>query len=125
MPSVIRNASIYVNGKKLGTATQATYTWNSGNENQVGDGKWLGVSQGVPTSSLSCTEIIPVGGADGQATLEDALKNYQYLQIAIGVIGTKIHKIDMAVMTAEYDTTMANGTLTGKFDLIGGDPEMA
>lgn len=123
MPSVIRNASIYANGKKLGTMTQATYTINGGNENQVGDGQWLGVSQGVTTTSLSGNEIVPVGGADGQAALEDALLNKKYVQMMIGPIGDKIHQVDMALMTTEYDTTMANGTLTGKLDFIGGAPK--
>lgn len=121
-PSLIKNYSLYVNGKKVGTANGHTYTITSGNASQIGDGQWLGVSQGVTTTGLKSKCIVPFGGKAELRALEDALINKQYIQVGLGVIGSSIHKVSMAVQQAEYDTEMASGSLVGNFDLIGGAP---
>ena len=117
---IVRNFSFYANGKKCGEATGVAYDQESGNEIQIGDGQVIGVSQGVKTVSVQLTQIIPYRGSDVARMLEDAFDGNYSVSVGLGIIGDRIHKMDLYVTKFNVKTEMKNGTCTGDFTLIGG-----
>lgn len=120
---LIRNASFYFKGKKVATCSGYTYTVSSNNEDQIGDGAWLGTTDGVNTSKLNTNCIVPVKGV-GVDILTSMLAK-KYVKIGLGIVDGKIHKVNMKIMNAEYETDMARGSLTGRFEFSGGEPNLA
>lgn len=119
--NVVRNFSLFINGKKVGAAESSDYNLESGDELQVGDGEVFAVSEGVVTGSCTLNVIVPVAPTV-TPTLLDALQNKKYIQLGLGLIEGKIHKVDARVKSGGWSTQMANGTLKGKWDLIFGAP---
>jgi len=117
---IVRNFSFYANGKKCGEATGVAYDQESGNEIQIGDGQVIGVSQGVKTVSVQLSQIIPYRGSNVQRIVEDAYDGNYSLQVGLGIIGSRIHKMDLYVTKCNIKTEMKNGTCNGEFTLIGG-----
>src|SRR6478736_7026656 len=117
---IVRNFSFYANGLKCGEATGVAYDQESGNEIQIGDGQVIGVSQGVKTVSVQLSQIIPYRGSNVQRILEDAFDNNTSVQVGMGIIGNRVHKMDLYVTKLNIKTEMKNGTCNGEFTLIGG-----
>lgn len=120
MNAVVRNFSLYANGRKCGEATGVAYDQESGNEIQIGDGQVLGVSQGVKTVQIQLSLIVPYRGTQVGRIMEDAYDNNTSLQIGIGIIAGRIHKMDLFVTKCNTKTEMKNGTCMGDYTLIGG-----
>lgn len=118
--AVVRNFSLYANGRKCGEATGVAYDQESGNEIQIGDGQVIGVSQGVKTVQVQLTQIIPYRGSQVGRILEDAYDSNTSLQVGLGVLGGRIHKMNLFVTKCNIKTEMKNGTVMGDFTLIGG-----
>jgi len=118
---IIRNFSLYANGKKFGQATSLGFDQQSGRELQIIDGKVGGISQGVKTTQAQADSIVPFGGAPVLRILQDYYNSGKKLQIGVGSIGGQIHKIDMWVQEINYKAEMKNGTTTGTFKFIGGE----
>lgn len=117
---IVRNFSIYASGKKCGEATGIAYDQESGNELQIGDGIVIGVSQGVKTVQVQLSQIIPYRGSAVGRIMEDAYDGNYSLQIGLGIIGSRIHKMDLYVTKCNIKAEMKNGTCMGDFTLIGG-----
>ena len=120
MNAVVRNFSIYAKGRKFGEMTGTAYDQESGNEIQIGDGLVIGVSQGVKTVQIQATAIIPYRGSQVARILEDAYDNNTSVQVGVGILGGRIHKMDLFVTKINIKTETKNGTVTGDFTLIGG-----
>lgn len=118
--AVVRNFSLFANGRKFGEATGHAYDQESGNELQIGDGVVIGVSQGVKTVSVQASAIIPYRGSNVARILEDAYDGNYSIQVGLGIIGGRIHKADLFVTKINVKTEMKNGTCMGDFTLIGG-----
>lgn len=118
--TTIKNCSLFVNGLKQAELTGLTYDQESGNELQIGDGDIVGVSQGVKTVIVTANSIIPYRGAPAARILEDAFDNNTSVQIGIGLLGGRIHKLDLFVTKFNIKSDSKNGTVTGDFTLIGG-----
>lgn len=117
---VIRNFSFYSNGLKCGEATGVAYDQESGNEIQIGDGNVIGVSQGVKTVSVQLSQIIPYRGSLVARMLEDAFDSNTSVQVGLGLIGGRIHKMDLFVTKLNIKSESKTGMCTGEFTLIGG-----
>ena len=115
-----RSSSVFVAGKKVGQMNNVKYHYMSGDEPQFGDPGYAGHSDGAATSSLTCTQIIPVSGTDFDP--HAAIKSKVYLDITVGVIAGKLHQVTMRCIDYEVTGETKNGTLTGVFNLAGGDP---
>ena len=121
-PARIRNFSLFYGGRMVATASGHEYTIDMGSEDQIGDGEWLGVSDGVPTTKLTSTEIVPVAGI-GVSILQDMLAR-KYVDVGLGIVDGKIHKITMRARQGRYTTETAHGTLHGEFEFTGGTPKL-
>jgi hypothetical protein len=118
--AVVRNFSLFANGRKCGEATGIMYDQESGNEIQIGDGQVLGVSQGVKTVNVQLDSIIPYRGAQVARILEDSYDANQSIQVGLGIVGGRIHKLDLFCTKCQLKAEMKNGTCTGNWTLIGG-----
>jgi len=123
MAERIRHASIFVNGKKIATATQSTYDVNSNDESQIADGGYFGHSDGAETTTLSVDTIEPVRPSDSK-TLIQAIKRKSYLEMSVSLVAGGIHQIEMRCVKASFSSDATNGKLTGKFDFEGGASEI-
>lgn len=118
--AVVRNWSLFANGRKFGEATGSTFDQESGNEIQIGDGQVLGVSQGVKTVQIQITSITPYRGSQVARILEDAYDNNKSIQIGLGIIMGRIYKMDLFCTKANLKMETKNGTAVGDWTLIGG-----
>jgi len=117
---IVRNFSLFASGRKCGEATGIAYDQESGNEIQIGDGEVIGVSQGVKTVTVQLSQIIPYRGSQVGRIIEDAFDNNTSIQIGLGIIGNRVHKLDLYCTKCNIKTEMKNGTCNGEFTLIGG-----
>lgn len=125
MAQKFRNASIYLEGKKAGNASKATLDMASGSEDYVGDGVWLGTSDGVITSKLSLEQYVPLGGKPEIDKLLQKFRQKQYINVGMGVVGGKIFKWgEMKIVSLKVESDMAKGTLSMSCDLQGGEPDI-
>jgi hypothetical protein len=122
MPDIVRNFSIYIEGKKCATATGGELDLASGDELQIGDGQVVAVSEGVTTSTLKVDAITTFGGVPELKLLNDALLNKRWVKVAVGVVNGQIQQIDMRVSTANFKTEMKAGTQNVNFTLQGKAP---
>ena len=120
MAETIRHASVYYQGKKVAMFSGFEETLETGNEDQVADEGWIGVSDGAKMTKLSTDAIVPVKGI-GVSLIKDMLNN-KYIDIGLGIVDGTIHKITMSIMRATITSEAANGTLKGKFEFSGGKP---
>lgn len=121
-PQRFRHASFYFKGKKVATCNALEETIQTGNEDQIGDEGWMGVSSGARMTKLSTDHIVPVAGI-GVSILEAMLAD-EYVDVGLGIVDGKVHKLKMAIIQGTYSSSAPNGTLTGKFEFSGGAPEL-
>ncbi len=118
----IRAASIYAGGTKIGEASGSTYEINGGDEAQFGDPGYLGHSEGAITSKLSFNAIIPVPGM--KVDLVSKMLKKETVNMAMGLVNGKIHRVPMRIVQAQVTSEHRNGTQNGSFSLEGGEPEV-
>lgn len=118
----IRAASLYVGGSKIAECEGTTYDLDGGDEAMFGDPGYLGHSEGAITSKLSAKTIVPVKGM--KVSLLDALLKKKVVDVALGIVDGKIHRIQMRVTNASIASAHRNGTQTGDFTFQGGEPEV-
>jgi hypothetical protein len=120
----VRNFSIYgQDGRKYDFATKGTLKFTNNGAQLIGDGKWLGKSKGVPTSTFSCDNIISVGGNESTKMAAEAVRSQDYLDMSFGIIDGKIYTATMSADDVTFETDMEQGTLTGSFSFSGGEVE--
>lgn len=120
-----RAFSLYMNGKKFGMAQGHAYDLETGSELQMGDGEVLGVSHGVGTTQIVSDAIVPFGGDSNLRALEEAAIEHKLIQVGVGVLNGRIHKIDMYCSKFSYKGDNVKGTCMGSFTFIGGKPKFA
>ncbi len=124
-PEIIRNASLYVKGRKVANAETAKMALKANSELKIGDGKVVGAAQGVPTCSITFTTITTVGGNASTQALTNALLNHEYIDVGLGIVDGKMRMCsNMIVDEEDADANMAKGDQTGSFTLLGGAPEL-
>ena len=122
MSEIFKHASFYYKGKKVATCSGSETTINSGDEDQIGDEGWMGTSDGATTTKFNSDHIVPVKGV-GVSIVKDMLAK-KYVDVASGILDGAIYKMKMRITTCSFTSQAANGTLTGRFEFRGGDPEI-
>jgi hypothetical protein len=120
---IIRPFSVFANGAKIATGSTHDYTWEGNRELQIADGEVF-VSSGAQTTELTADNLVPYGGDVTLAVIEDAHKNGEFIQISIGLINGRIHKIDMIPTQFQYKSEMKNGTQTANVKFVGLAPQL-
>lgn len=114
--------SFFYKGRKVATAEGTQYDIEGNDEDVFGDEGWLGVTSGAVTSKISVDTITPIEGS-GIAVIEDMLTK-QYVNITLGVVEGKIHQVEMRCRTVSYTGENQAGSLKGKWEFMGGKPEL-
>lgn len=117
----IRHCSVYVNSKKIATATGGSLEITGNDEDQIVDEGWGGASDGAITSKLNLDTIVPVTGE--LKALRNAFLNKQYVKVQITPFDGDILSIDMKCMDHKANWDNAKGTVKGNFTFSGGKPE--
>ena len=123
MADIIRNASIYVKGKKCAEAQTGTLTLETNAEQHPADGIIL-ISQGMPTCALKFDALVPFGGAPVDTILLDAYESGDAVQVRWGVDGGRIMQFDATLKTNTRTADMAKGQQKADYDFMGPKPKM-
>ncbi len=118
----IRNAQVYAVNLKLGLAKSNTYDISSNNQAQIAAEGYVGHSIGAKLTKLEFDEIIPASGIRS-----NLIRGYMMVDktVTIGYFaGGELYVQDMVVTQATITGEALNGTLTGKFTLEGGQPDI-
>lgn len=121
-PKTFRNASVYINSRKIAEIESGTYEHNSGDEDQFGSEGWMGASDGAGTTRLTFNTVVPAVGHE--MTFKRIMKNKEYVQVAV-IIDGGAEMITMRVASRSYNFDSKTGVVKGAFTAMGGDPELA
>jgi len=119
-PERMRHFSLYYKGKKYAEMQSQTYSIPTNDERQIADGGYMGHSDGQTVTDLSVNAIVMVGGSSITA-LQDMIRK-QYVDIGLGIVDGKIHRIKMRCTQAEYEGEATNGTQKVRWQFEGGEP---
>lgn len=119
----IKNASLYVDSKKVATLSNADLTLNGNDEAQFGDGQFLGYSDGVVESSISADAVIPVGDVQSAYVL-DAFLGKKNVTVGWQGGGKRLQLENVRITGYKEATVTKSGTLTGSFTFGGGAPSV-
>lgn len=120
-PMRIKAASFYVKGAKVGTAEGGDFSIASNDEDHITDEGWS-VSDGTPTCKMTINVIVPVDGKTKR--LAQALLDKEYISVQVGVVDGAVFSATMRATDASYTIDNKTGSLKGKFDFRGGEPEI-
>ena len=124
MAEIVRHASVYYKGRKVGLATGGNLEVAGNGEDQICDQGHVGVSVGVKTSKLTLNAIVPLPGC-GITVADDMLKD-KYVNVSVGILDGKIWEIDdMKCISCRYEWEVARGTQTLNADFSGGKPRLS
>lgn len=104
---LIRHASVYVDGTKLGVMRWNRYT----------------IGKHALATFLEVDTIVPSDGRGDE--LLQALLGADPVDISLSNIAGKTHTIRMGVEEAVFDSDVRTGTLDGRFKLSGGSPKVS
>lgn len=121
-----RNFSVYVQGKRWGTAKSATLEVSEeGGEDFFEKGEWIGASTGVVRATLSLDSFVPTGGIKEQQLVLEALLAGRYLDITCGEIGARFMKFrQMKPKSVRWESDAARGGLILQTTLSSGAPDV-
>lgn len=119
---VIRHMSFFYKGKKAALASGTQYDIESNDEDQFGDEGWIGSSNGAIATKIRVDTIVPVAGTR-LSVVQDML-NKRYVDVGLGVVDGKIHRVQMRIRTVSFTGASQQGTLTGQWEFTGGKPEV-
>lgn len=108
--AIVRHASLYVGGRKVGTMTTNAYRID-----RYAPGKFATI-----IDADTIVTVDPVRTHD----FADDLLNEREIDVTVGLIAGKRHVIRMRVTQAEFISDTKTGTLRGKFRFIGGVPKV-
>jgi len=117
-PSRISRCSIFVGGKKVGTAESGDYTINDNGEDHITDDGWT-MSDGTTTCEIKLNTITTV---DGQTNfLLNALTAKQFIQLQLTLIDGKTHSVTARCVTHSYNWDNKTGAMKGSSTFRGGE----
>lgn len=118
----VRAFAIYIDDKKVATVHQQSVTFQGGRTATIGSEGYLTHSKGAIQTRLSLTEITPMSGSDMQA-LEKKFFRQENVEIAMFIGGT-IKRVEMAIVSLEFSSTVDTGVATGTGQFEGGVPDI-
>lgn len=111
----IRNASVFISGRKMGQFTGGTLSIASGDEPNFGDnGGSIVYSNGVIQPKLKMNVFEPIQGLDFD--LDGALLSKTNLQISVGLINGKIYSANWRPLESSHTTEVKDGKSVGDYD---------
>lgn len=109
-PSRISRCSIFVKGKKVGTAESGDYTVNDNGEDHITDDGWT-MSDGTTTCEVKLNTITTV---DGQTKfLLDALEGKEFVTLQLALIDGQTHSVTARCVTQSYNWDNKTGAMKG------------
>ena len=120
-PRTVRFHSLYVDGAKFAEIYQHKIDVTANAENIFADGGWAGTTYGAKTTQITGSYIVPVDG-----TVIDPialLLSSRYVGVT-QLVGGKYITQPMKFTAAGVETNSQNGTSTGTFTLMGGEPSV-
>lgn len=118
-PKRISRCSIFVAGKKVGTAESGDYTINDNGEPHITDDGWT-MSDGTTTCEVKLNTIITVDGATKH--LKDALVNKIFVTLQLALIDGETHTIKARCTTSAANWDNKTGGMKGSLTFQGGTP---
>lgn len=118
----VKHASLYIASKKAAECNKNDIDVKSGDEPQIGDDGFLGMSDGATMTTIQFESIVPLSGMS--VTVETALLNKTDVDITLGLINGKIWQLTCRCTDLKYTSDAKNGTLTGSFTFVGGIPSI-
>lgn len=120
---MFKNASVYINGKKLGKATGGGYTPQSNSESVFGDGEYLGETKAPTFTEITVDTVEPVGSSG--IDIVQMYLSREEVNVAIATIEGDLHQLDKTTITrCEVRWTNNNATKTGAYTFRGGKPKI-
>lgn len=119
---IVRHMSFFYRGRKVALAEGVQYDIDGNDEDLFADEGWAGASSGAVTTKVSVDTITPIQGT-GIDIIRDML-NKEYVKVALALVEGKIHEIQMRPRTVSYTGENQAGSLKGKWELMGGKPEV-
>ena len=117
-----RAASLYIDNTKAAQMEGTTYDWTGNDEAQIGDGGYLGHSDGAVTTRVTCNGIMPLAGTN--IDFYDIAKKKKVVTVMLTLVNGKIHVIRMRLTSISIRSSHRSGTQTGDFTFEGGEPEI-
>ena len=118
-PKRISRCSIFVKGKKIGTAESGDLTINDNGEPHVTDDGWT-TSDGTTTAEVKLNTIIAVDGAT--KFLMDALINKQFVTLQLSLIDGQTYSFTARVTTNAANWDNKTGSMKGSVTFAAGEP---
>lgn len=118
----VKHASLWVGGKKQAECNKNDVDVNSGDEPQIGDDGFMGMSDGATTTTLEFDSIVPVSGMSSQ--VEQLLLTKADVDMNLGYVNGKLWQITMRCTRLKYSSDAKTGTLSGSFTFMGGVPSL-
>jgi hypothetical protein len=118
-PKRISRCSIFVKGRKVGTAESGDYTINDNGEDHVTDDGWT-MSDGTTTCEVKLNTIVAVDGAT--RFLKDALIAKQFVTLQLSLIDGETHTITARNVTDATNWDNKTGGMKGSVTFRGGEP---
>ena len=121
-PRTIRYYGLFLDGAKFAELYQHKHDVNANSEAVFADGGWAGQTDGAVTSQITGSYIVPVDG--GVKDPVAILLSRRYVGVASLTGGKYVQNI-MKFTAAGTETNSQNGTATGTFTLMGGEPSLS
>lgn len=117
----IKPATIFLDSQKVGTCQNSTIDVASGDEMMVTEEGYSGHSDGVVTTRIQFTRIVPYG--DTRLDMIGIINGKRYVTVqALGLDG-KAYTWIGRILSSSYKSDHKTGSLTGDFTFEGGAPE--
>lgn len=116
-----RNAPVYVGTRKIAEIESGTYEHTSGDEMQIGDGAYLGHSDGVETVKVTFNTVCPVKGHEKD--LKGIILRKEYVQVGLQIDGG-FEQFEGRLVGRNYAFDSKAGSCKGTFNFEGGRPDV-
>lgn len=120
--AIVRTSIVYVNGLKVKFAKSNTYDLNTNNQAQVGVEGYLGHSRGANISKLDFDEVVPTSRLQS-GVLKKFILPGKDCTVTYSMGGETL-MFEGCFEQATFTGESMNGTLNGKFTIVGGKPQL-
>lgn len=126
MAEIVRAWNIYLDNKKVATATSMESTLEAAGELQKTAEGVVARAQGVAEAKVTLNTITTVGGKAATQKLVTALLNNVPVKLTTGVVDGKIREYkEMWCHSEQLSAEFANGTAKGVYQFEGGPPKIS